>query len=165
MTQDDLAPLLRIKQAREQRAEAALRQAQAAQLRAVKARGRAAQAEADFATERQAQEAAIYRTLSAGPIPSQRLRQTAAQLSGIAAYASVLGQRAAQAARHETACAETSEAARRAHAAALRDTLGVVTLHQQLDTAARAATEQGQDAELEEASAHCEPALPGWSRS
>jgi hypothetical protein len=95
MTPNDIAVLRRIKRAREQRAELALRQAQAAQLRAVKACERADLA-AEFAVERRGQEASVYRELAAGPIPGQRLRQAAAQLSGIVVYAEVLGQRATQ---------------------------------------------------------------------
>jgi hypothetical protein len=165
MQTDDIAVLLRIKQARQQRAETALRLAQAAQLRAVKARGRAELAAAEFATERPAKEAAVYRTLTAGPIPGQLLRQAAAQLSGIVAYAEVLGQRVAQAGRHEGACAETSIAAQRAHAAALRDSLGTTTMHQRLDAAARVATQHHHDAELEELATRRDPALPGRSHA
>jgi Type III secretion protein YscO len=153
MTADDIAALLQIKQAREQRAERALRQAQAAQLRAVRARTRADLATAAFAVERRGQEEAVYRVLSAGPIPGQRLRQAAAQLSGIAAHADMLGQRAAQATRHETACVDTSDAARRMYASASRESLGVASLHGQLAAATRATAEQSHDMELEEAAA------------
>lgn len=165
MTPVDIAVLRRIKQAREQRTELALRQAQAAQLRAVKARERANLAAVEFAVERRGQEASVYRELAAGPIPGQRLRQAAAQLSDIAAYAEVLGQRAAQAAPHEIACAETSGAARRVHASALRESLAVATLHQRIAAAARVATEQMRDIELEEAAALCDPAMPGRAPS
>lgn len=160
MTPDDIGVLLRIKRAREEAAEVALRQAHAAQSRAARARGRAEQAATDFVAERRVQEAAIYRSLTTGPIPAQKLRQAAAQLSGITAYAEVLAQRAAQAVRHEAACAETSGTAQRAHARAVRDSLGVTTLHQRLDAAARAGQEQSRDAELEELAALGDPTTP-----
>jgi Type III secretion protein YscO len=165
MTPHDIAVLVRIKQAREQCAEAALRQAHSAQLRAVKARGRAELAAAEFAEERPAQEAAVYRALVAGPIPGQRLREAAVQLSGIVAYAEMLGQRTAQAAQHETACAETSAAARRAHATAVRDSLGAATMQQRLDAAMRSATERSHDTDMEESAALRDPAPPGCARS
>ena len=161
MSPDDIAALLRIKQAREQRAEHALRQAQAAQLRAVRARARADLAAAEFLVERRGQEEAVYRVLSAGPIPGQRLRQAAAELSGIAAHADMLGQRAAQATRHETACVETSDAARRMYASASRESLGVASLQEQLAAAARAAAEQSHDMELEESAALRDAAMAG----
>jgi hypothetical protein len=164
MTPDDIAALLRIKQAREQRAEHALRQGQAAQLRAVRARARADLAAAEFAVERRGQEEAVYRMLYAGPIPGQRLRQAAAQLSGIAAYGDMLGQRVTQAARHETACVETSSATRRTYASASREALGVASLHQRLTAATRTATEQSHDMEVEESAALREPAMPGQRR-
>jgi hypothetical protein len=159
MSPDDIAAVLRIKRAREQSAEAALRHAQAAQLRAGTARGRAERAAAAFAAERPAQEAAVHRVLAAGPIPVQRLRQAVAQLSGIAAFAEVLAQRTAQAVRHEATCAEASLTARRAHAKTVRDSLAVATLHQRIDAAARAATEQSHDAELEEMPARRDPVI------
>jgi hypothetical protein len=161
MTPDDVAVLLRVKRAREQRAETALRQAMSAQSRAGKARGRASQAAEDFARQRPEQEAAIYRVLTAGPIPVQLLRQAAAQLSGLVAHAEVLGQRLAQAARHEAACAEVSAAAQAAHAAAIRESLGTAAMGQQVDTAHRVAAEQSRDAELEELTEHRQPASRG----
>ncbi len=162
MTPDDIAVLLRIKQAREQHAETALRQASAAQLRVVKARGQADLAAADFATIRPAQEAAVYRALAAGPIEGHQLRQAAAQLSGIVAYAEVLGQRAAQAARHATTCAEALATARHTRAAALRDTLGAETMHQRLAMVVLEAAQHRHDAELEELAARRDRAAPGW---
>jgi hypothetical protein len=165
MTANDIAVLERIKQAREQRAEIALRQAHSAQLRAVRARGRAEQAAAQFAEERPAQEAAVYRALAAGPISGQRPREAAAQLSGIVAYADVLGQRATQAAQHETACAETSSAARRRHATAVRDSLGVAMMRERLGAAARSAADRSHDTEMEELAALSDPAPPGCARS
>jgi hypothetical protein len=164
MTANDIAVLVRIKQAREQRAETALRQAHSAQLRAVKARHRAELAAAEFAEERPAQEAAVYRALAAGPISGQQLREAAAQLSGIVAYAEVLGQRAAQAAHHETACAETSSAARRGHAIAVRDSLGVAMMGERLDAAMRSAADRSHDTEMEELAALSGPARPGCAR-
>jgi hypothetical protein len=161
MTSDDIALLLRIKRAREQRAERTLRQAQAAQLRAVRAQDRADRAVAEFAAERRGQEDAVYQSLAAGPIPSQRVRQAAAQLSSIAAYAEMLGKRAAQAAQHEIACVETSGTARRGHASALRESLAIATLRQRLAATARAAAEQSDDMQREELAALCDPAMPG----
>lgn len=164
MTANDIAVLVRIKQAREQRAETASRQAHSAQLRAVKARRRAELATAEFAEERPAQEAAVYRTLAAGPISGQRLREATAQLSGIVAYADVLGQRAVQAAQHEAACAETSSAARRSHATAVRDSLGVSMMRERLDAAVRSAADRSHDTEMEELAALSDPAPPGCAR-
>jgi len=155
MTTDDIAMLLRIKRAREQRAEVALQQAQTARVNAVKARGLAEQAVEDFAQQRPAQEAAIYRPLIAGPLPGPRLRQAAAQLSGIAAHGEMLRQLVAQAARHETACAQTSATAQSEHAAAMRASLGAAMMHQRLDAAQRMADERHQDADLEEVASRC----------
>jgi hypothetical protein len=156
---DDIAAVLRIKRAREQSAEVSLRHAQAAQHRAATVRGRAEQAAAEFAAQRPGQEAAVHRMLSAGPIPPQRLRQAVAQLSSIAALEVVLVQRTAQAVQHETACAEASGTAQRAHAKAVRDSLAVATLHQRIDAAAQAAEEQSRDAELEEMTGRCDPVM------
>lgn len=165
MRPDDVAILLRVKRAREERAETALRQALSAQSRAVKARGRAAQAADDFARQRPEQEAAIYRMLSAGPIPAQLLRQAAAQLADLVAHAEILGQRLAQAARHEAACAESSAAAQTAHAATIRESLGTAAMGQQVDAAHRAAEERQRDAELEELNETRHPVSRNGSRS
>ena len=150
MHPDDAAALHRVKQAREQRAKAELGRAQSAQLRAAKVRARAEQATADFAVERHAQEAAVHRALSAGPIPGQRLRQAAAELSELAAQADILRQRSRDASRHEAACIETSQAARRTYTASLREALAVAALQHEVDTAARASAEQQHNRELDE---------------
>lgn len=149
MRSDDVTALQRIRQARAQGAEVALRQAQAAQHGAAVARAQAAQAAADFAATRGAQEAAIQRTLCAGPVPAHRLRQAAAQLSGIAAHAAVLRQHAQQATTQEIASDQAAAAAQRAHAAAVRAALGVELLSELLDATARKVAERDLETELD----------------
>jgi len=165
MRPDDVAALRRVKQAREERAKAEFGRAQSAELRAVKVRARAGQAMADFAVERHAQEAAVHRALSAGPIPGQRLRQAAAQLSELAAQADILRQREREAARHEAACIETSQAARRAYAASLREALAVTALQHELDAAARVSSEQQHNREMDEVASPCGRRLEGGGRA
>jgi ABC-type transporter Mla subunit MlaD len=150
MHPDDAAALHRVKQAREQRAKTEFGRAQSAELRAAKVRARAEQAAVDFAVERHAQEADVHCALSAGPIPGQRLRQAAAELSELAAQADILRQRSRDAVRHEAACIQTSQAAQRTYAASLREALAVAALQQELDTAARASAEQQHNRELDE---------------
>ncbi|HUB45096.1 MAG TPA: YscO family type III secretion system apparatus protein [Acetobacteraceae bacterium] len=149
MRSDDVTALRQIRRARVQSAEVALRRAQAAQHGAAAARLRAEQAAADFAAARGAQEAAIQRSLCAGPVPAHHLRQAAAQLSGIAAHAAVLQQRAQQATTQEAACDHAAGTARRAHAVAARAALAVDLLTRRLDAAARKAAEQDLEAELD----------------
>jgi hypothetical protein len=160
MTPDDIATLLRIKRAREQRAEVALQQAQTARTRAVKAREAAEQAADVFRRQRPAQETAIYRLLTAGPLPGSRLRLAAAQLSGIAAHGQMLRQQVLQAARDETTRGQTSATAQSEHATAMRASLGAAMMHQRLDSAQREADEQHQDADLEEVAGRCRAAWP-----
>jgi hypothetical protein len=152
---NDIDVLLRIKRAREQRAEIAARQAQAACLRARKAHGRAEVAVTDYAAARPAEEAAIYRSLTVGPIAAYELRRAAARLSEIAAQAEVLRQRLVQAEQHEAACDVASDAARGLHAAASREVLGASAARARLDLAAYAVDERRQDAELEEVAGRC----------
>jgi hypothetical protein len=160
MTPGDIATLLRIKRAREQRAEVALQQAQTARTQAVKAREAAEQAADGFGRQRPAQETAIYRLLTAGPVPGSQLRLAAAQLSGIAAHSQTLRQQVVQATRDETICGQTSATAQNEHAAAMRASLGAAMMRQRLDAAQREADEQHQDADLEEVASRCHPAWP-----
>lgn len=160
MYSDDIDVLLRIKRAREQRAEIALHQAQAACVRARKAHGRAEAAVTDYAATRPVDEAAIYRSLTAGPVAAYQLRRAAAQLSEIAAQAEVLRQRLVQAGEHEAACDTTSEAARGTHATASREVMGASAARTRLDLAAHVARERFQDAELEELAGQQRRGLP-----
>ena len=160
MNSDDIDVLLRIKRAREQQAGIALHRARAACARATKACGRAEVAVAGFAAARPAEEAAIYRHLTAGPVPVHRLRYAAAQLSEIAAQAEALRQRLAQAGQHAEACDVTREAARGKHVTAQREVMGASAALARLDVAAYEAGERRQDAELEELAGQCRRDLP-----
>jgi hypothetical protein len=155
MRADDVAVMLRIRQARERKAERALVQAQQAQSRAVAERGRIEEAANAFAAQRRAREAAVSRTLSAGPVTGQQMRMAAAQLAGIAADGERLRQSAAQAARREAACADITRGAQRAFATASRDSLGVSTLQRQVDAARRIAAAREADNEMEEVGGLC----------
>lgn len=113
----------------------------------------------DYAATRPADEAAIYKCLSSGPVAAHQLRRAAAQLSEIAAQAEVLRQRLVQAEQHEAACDTTSDAARGTHAAASREVLGASVARARLDVAAYAAGERRQDVELEELAGQCRHGL------
>jgi hypothetical protein len=155
MREDDVAVVLQIRRARERTAERALVQAQQAESRATAQRGSLEEACHAFAAQRRAQEAAVSRTLSAGPVSGQQMRVAAAQLAEIVAEAERLRQSAAQAARREAACSEITRDAQRAFATATRDLLGVSMLQRQVDTARRIAAARDADNEMEEAGGLC----------
>jgi len=142
--------MLQIRRARERSAERALVQAQQAESRAAAQRGRIDAAVTSFAAHRRAQEAALSRTLSAGPVTGRQLRLAAAQLAGMVADAERLRQNAAQAAWREAACADATRGARRVFATATRDSLGVSMLQRQVDAATRVAAAREADGETEE---------------
>jgi len=150
MRAEDVALVLQIRRARERSAERALVQAQQAASRAAAQRARIDEAMASFAAHRRAREAALSRTLAAGPVSSQQLRLAAAQLAGMVADAERLRQSAAQAARREAACADATRGAQRAFAMATRDSLGVSMLQRQVDAATRIAAAHEADGEMEE---------------
>ena len=150
MRTEDVALLLRIRRARERSAERALLQAQHAASRAAAQRSRIDEAVTSFEKHRRAQEAALSRTLTAGPVTGQQLRLAAAQLAGLVADAERLRQNALQAALREAACADARRGAQRALATAIRDSLGVSTLQHQVDAAARIAAAHEADGEMEE---------------
>jgi len=150
MRTDDLALLLRIRRARERSAERTLVQAQQALSRAAAQRGRIDEAVTSFAAHRRVQEAALARTLAAGPVTGQQLRLAAAQLAGMVADAERLRQNAVQAARREAACADARRGAERAFATATRDSLGASTLQRQVDAGRRITAAREAEGEMEE---------------
>ena len=150
MRANDVALMLQIRRARERSAERALVQAQQAESRAAAQRGRIDEVVTSFAVHRRGQEAALSRTLAAGPVTGQQLRLAAAQLAGMVAHAERLRQSAAQAARREAACADATRGARRAFAMATRDSLGVSMLRRQVDAVRRIAAAREADGEMEE---------------
>ena len=150
MRTDDVALMLQIRRARERSAERAFVQAQQAEARAAAQRGRIDEAVTSFAAHRRAQEAALSRTLAAGPVTGQQLRLAAAQLAGMVADAERLRQSAAQAARREAACADATRSAQRVFATATRDSLGVSMLQRQVDVATRIAAAREVDGEMDE---------------
>lgn len=155
MRTDDVALMLQIRRARESSAERALMQAQQAEARAAAQRGRINEALTAFAAHRRAQEAAVSRTLAAGPVTGLQMRLAAAQLAAIVADAERLRQSAEQAARREAACADATRGAQRAFATATRDALGVSMLQRQVDAATRIAAAREADGEMEEAAGLC----------
>jgi Type III secretion protein YscO len=165
MREDDIAVVLQIRRARERTAERALLQAQQAQSDAAAQRGRIEETVNAFATQRGAQEAAVLRTLSAGPVSGQQMRMAAAQLAGIVADAEHLRQNVAEAALREAACAGITRDAQRAFATASRDSLGVSMLQRQVDAARRIAAAREVDNEMEEVAALCTASRSAGARS
>jgi hypothetical protein len=150
MHSDDVAVVLQIRRARERSTGAALLRAQQMVLRATAQRGDSERAVAAFALQRQAREAAVSRTLTAGPISAHQLRMAAAELAGIAAHAESLRQTVTRAVREEAACVTDARTAQTGFAAATRAALGVSALHERVDAAARRASVRKADSRIED---------------
>lgn len=150
MTPDDVAALLTLKRAREQRAAAALAKARHAERQAISAQRHAEEAVTTQAAQRREQERAIYAHLLFGPLPSRRVQSAAARLSGIAAYSAALQRRSVQATRDTQRATEGARAAQEVHAGKLRGAETTELLWARLRDDHIAAEERYLEAELEE---------------
>ena len=151
MTPAEVAALLRIRQMRERRAQAAALAARQAQKAAAALRAAAEQARTGFAAVARRQREAAYDWLErADDVGAGSLQRAAAEIEGLRIKDSTLLAALGRAASAEAGRRVAAEAAARRHAAAQRGTEALDTLAAEIRAVSAIAAEQAEEAEAEE---------------
>ena len=151
MTPAEVAALLRIKQAREQRMRAALEGARRAEREAGETKLQAQQAGEAFSEQaRQSRAEAYSRLEEAGNVGVWPLQACAADLAALRAHEHKLAGQVRRAAAAETDSRAQAEQAARRHSAAQRGAEAFDVLRKEVRAAADAAAELAEEAETEE---------------
>jgi hypothetical protein len=149
MRQHEVATLLRIKRAREQKASAEAARTRAAAYRAQVAGHAAHAASNSFGERRRAQETEIYARLAVERLPVVALQEAASRLTGIAAYAAILRQQIVRAEAECEATAQACSAAERLRLLATRALAAGDAVHDRVQAAMARQEDAAGDAELE----------------